>query len=285
MTQVKIIYIDLDAGSQIELRLLSPGLQEPGSERDDAFTRPDFSPREGLVEFLTDKTWDWNSSTPDFANSILDQSSRPPARMWHKLHTMTLVSNECNFRGDGDEEVFCQSIRLKAANFPALRDVALKMPDCRFEGTITLPWSQLTSLTLEAFFGLLSSYFKALKQCTSLQHLRLALNTRNGEFFDRSATPTSDLLLPQLISLTLDLHIESDVLESFLDAATLPSLQQLKISGTVDQTACFQSISELIDRSGCSLAEVNYSTTVEENKRWRRYTEVGEEEGQSEEDE
>ncbi|KAJ3528553.1 hypothetical protein NMY22_g9362 [Coprinellus aureogranulatus] len=260
-----------------ELHLIEPGYHasdaDPDSDEDesdvdsdgvDALTRPNYIARYGLYDFLR-STSDWSRAFidlarfPNFANYLFDKQYKRPARLWHRLRTLTLVSSRDNFVGEGDSEVECNRVFLKPENFPALREVALDLPDCRFHTTFTLPWHQLTSLTLESFIDPFSDYFHALGQCSSLEKLHITIVTRTSWGFEYSmseSSPSAPVTIPALVELAVDLHNRCDIVESFIDKVTLPSLRRVNITGVEDQSAFLQALSRLTERSRCQLDRV-----------------------------
>ncbi|KAJ7659324.1 hypothetical protein DFH06DRAFT_439329 [Mycena polygramma] len=136
-----------------------------------------------------------------------------------------------------DTDAFRQLPRLRSA---ILNDISATC--------ITLPWAQLTSLTLERVF--LYKCVTVLKQTSNLVHCHLILAT---SFWDAEIP---DITLPCLETFYLENWLEDDREISYLDHFIVPSLRTLELPEDFLGTDPIAALASLVSRSGCRLQEV-----------------------------
>ncbi|KAJ7174066.1 hypothetical protein C8R43DRAFT_873594 [Mycena crocata] len=118
---------------------------------------------------------------------------------------------------------------------------------------ITLPWLQLTSLTLLCVYS--SECTLILPHTKNLVHCALALWTTSGPQAPVDVQP--DLTLPRLESLVMMTWTE-DVYPSkhYLDSLILPALRKLVVEDECLGVDPIGSLTSFISRSGCKLQEL-----------------------------
>jgi hypothetical protein len=128
---------------------------------------------------------------------------------------------------------------------PLLRQVILDDSAAR---SVTLPWVQLTSLTLHYAYA--KDSMRILQQTVNLVHCELYL--RDGD------QPQTDITLSRLESLILDLVFINyiSMATGFLDALIVPALRTLRIREEFLGSSPISSLTSFISRSACNLQEV-----------------------------
>ncbi|KAF7369729.1 F-box domain-containing protein [Mycena venus] len=124
---------------------------------------------------------------------------------------------------------------------PLLRTVVLNDAAAAI---VTLPWEQLTSLTLRYVFPVECS--PVLQRAVNLVHCELYL------IGSESGRPWPDITLLHLKSLAFDGR--GDYVSGFLDTIVVPALRYLKIPGHPGSLA---SLGSFISKSRCTLQEVH----------------------------
>ncbi|KAJ7805966.1 hypothetical protein B0H13DRAFT_2487110 [Mycena leptocephala] len=130
---------------------------------------------------------------------------------------------------------------------PLLRQVILDDSAAR---SVTLPWVQLTSLTLHYAYE--KDSMRILQQTVNLVHCELYLRD------DDQPQTDSDITLPRLESLILDLVFINYISTAtgFLDALIVPALRTLRIREEFLGSSPISSLTSFISRSACNLQEV-----------------------------
>ncbi|KAJ7107175.1 hypothetical protein C8R43DRAFT_1114284 [Mycena crocata] len=129
---------------------------------------------------------------------------------------------------------------IKFHGVPLLRSVSFEY---RTEGTVMLPWAQLTSLALDYVFP--EECTPILQQAVNLVHCELAIASESRGTF--SEEPNIQLL--RLESLVLMGGIDRHCLDTF----TVPALRSFHISGQFLTPDPIASLASLISKSGCKL--------------------------------
>ncbi|KAF7343914.1 F-box domain-containing protein [Mycena venus] len=128
---------------------------------------------------------------------------------------------------------------------PLLRTVILT--GC-YTSRITLPWVQLTSLTLNSVVP--DQCVPILQQTASLVHCHLYL----WVFDDSEVFDPPNITLPCLESLSFNPNCDS--VTEFLECFIVPALLTLEIPESFLGSAPIQSLESFISKSGCSLQDV-----------------------------
>lgn len=147
---------------------------------------------------------------------------------------------------------------LEAA--PNLRKVAFRVcgggpcirlrPGTQFD---CIPWAQLTDVSFATISPASCVLLKILNQCTSLVNLEVSLNDENPSSLSKSHVP-SDIVLPELKSLTIDLKSGSRKLAHFLSTIIAPSLSSFTVHSPPWNCKWPQNeFLSFISNSGCSL--------------------------------
>ncbi|KAJ7830955.1 hypothetical protein B0H13DRAFT_2679443 [Mycena leptocephala] len=137
-----------------------------------------------------------------------------------------------------------------ATNF-AFRDAPLLRTVVLFEAdalSVTLPWVQLTSLTLHYVYP--KDCARVLQQTVNLVHGELGLWVNLEEDFQ----PGPDISLPRLESFVI--NPDGDTVPGFLDALIVPALRTLHIREKFLGSSPVSFLTSFISRSGCDLQEV-----------------------------
>ncbi|KAF7356101.1 F-box domain-containing protein [Mycena venus] len=136
------------------------------------------------------------------------------------------------------------AVKISFHEMPMLRTVTLN------DGAIaciSLPWAQLTSLTLIRVYP--SECFPILQQASSLVHCRLDI------FSDTDNEHPNPIRLPNLQSLALTL---ADVaVEGYLETFLVPALNNLEITEGFLMPNPIGSLRSFISKSGCKLHRVH----------------------------
>ncbi|KAK7024899.1 F-box domain-containing protein [Favolaschia claudopus] len=114
---------------------------------------------------------------------------------------------------------------------------------------ISLPWSQLTSLTLSWIY--IEHCISILRQTTHLVHCTFDLYFHPGTQND-----FVELVLPQLETLDVQTDAVSPLYGHFFQCLVAPALQHLRIPEHLLQPNPIESLSSFISRSGCHLDEL-----------------------------
>ncbi|KAJ7660786.1 hypothetical protein DFH06DRAFT_1472092 [Mycena polygramma] len=126
---------------------------------------------------------------------------------------------------------------------PLLRTVAL---NDNAAANITLPWTQLTSLTLAWLYP--SECSPVLQQTPNLIHCRLGLS-----YNDHDQGQQPDIRLPHLESFVLDGRV---LLDGYLETFITPALSSLTISEWIVLPDPFERVKLFISKSGCNIQKV-----------------------------
>ncbi|KAJ6554303.1 hypothetical protein B0H19DRAFT_144549 [Mycena capillaripes] len=134
---------------------------------------------------------------------------------------------------------------------PLLRSAAL---DNFTAETITLPWAQLTSLTLRDVHP--SECLPVLKQTFNLVHCELCF--WEDQLWANELPPTGahDIMFPCLESLTLR-NPDGMTLEDFLVILVVPALRSLRVPERLLGLDPISLLTSVISKSGCKLQEVS----------------------------
>ncbi|KAJ7850434.1 hypothetical protein B0H13DRAFT_1905670 [Mycena leptocephala] len=117
---------------------------------------------------------------------------------------------------------------------------------------ITLPWMDLTSLTL--CWVTPSEYLPILQQTSNLVHCELSLFYH---FDGDDLGPTSTIVLPCLESLTLRRTSSGNVTTGHLDTLTAPALRSLTVPERFLGSNPLELLTSFISRSSCKLQELH----------------------------
>ncbi|KAJ7841549.1 hypothetical protein B0H13DRAFT_2676765 [Mycena leptocephala] len=113
--------------------------------------------------------------------------------------------------------------------------------------SVILPWAQLTSLNLLWVYP--HECVPILQQTSSLVRCKL-------ELFPYSNQPWSDITLPCLESLTLQLADPDQPVADFLEIFIVPALRTLEIQEQFLEPNPIESLTAFISKSGCKLEDV-----------------------------
>ncbi|KAF7334427.1 F-box domain-containing protein [Mycena venus] len=139
------------------------------------------------------------------------------------------------------------------SGLPLLRTVIL---DDMAALHVTLPWAQLTSLTLQRVY--LHECVPILQQTLNILHCQL-------ELFLSELTDNIDITLPRVRELTLKDPSVGSVKVNYLQAFIVPALCTLEIPERFLGTAPIETLAAFISASGCELQEIRVT-----EKRGRR---------------
>ncbi|KAJ7629790.1 hypothetical protein DFH06DRAFT_1480333 [Mycena polygramma] len=146
-----------------------------------------------------------------------------------------------------DQDPLEDSLTLREV--PLLRTVALNDEALSH---ITLPWTQLTSLTLIRVFP--SEFLPILMQTPNLVLCKLSICFHDPE-------PRRDIRLPCLESLALLAFNDARPVTNFLSDLTVPALRILEIPESFLSHDPIESLAAFISRSGCTFEELRVTGT------------------------
>ncbi|KAJ7655823.1 hypothetical protein DFH06DRAFT_483982 [Mycena polygramma] len=144
-----------------------------------------------------------------------------------------------------DEEV---SLLVELFSVPKLRSVVLTK-----YGTpnITLPWAQLTVLTLDTLYR--DEYIPILRQTPNLRQCTLVVLLESED----PSSQRQELTLPYLESLTIDTAAHSDAASRIPDIFIVPALGSLNISESLLGCKPVDTLRAFISTAGCILEKVH----------------------------
>jgi hypothetical protein len=253
------------------LNILSPSMvdEENAESCDtrDVLTVDPYIPRPGLVEFI-ESTRDWSSAEldlqkyPAFIGYIFGCRRRGKAlEMWKRLRTLSLFSGSWNTPPEGEESVACGQIRMTQESYPMLQNVTLQLKCCSVKGW-ELPWSQLTSLTLEMLVDSHSDYLDIISWCGNLRTFHLAMGEISN--WDDGRGNSRMVTAPSLRFLSIDpgLSSLSEMATNFVDKLRLPSLKRLEIQDDSDHwspvdDSFISTLHSCIQRSSCNVRHLS----------------------------
>ncbi|KAJ7859481.1 hypothetical protein B0H14DRAFT_628418 [Mycena olivaceomarginata] len=129
--------------------------------------------------------------------------------------------------------------KVSSLDAPLLRTVVL---NDNAAGHLTLPWAQLTALTLPGFFP---------RECVAiLQHASNLVHCELKLFDDGVDVP--DISLPSLQSLT----VTGDAGPGFLETLIAPTLRDLRVSESLLEPECIETLAAFISKSCCQLQKL-----------------------------
>jgi hypothetical protein len=128
---------------------------------------------------------------------------------------------------------------------PLLRTVCLTGTAASY---VTLPWSQLTCLTLR--YAYRRECTPVLQKTTNLVHCKLYLSATVHD------EPEPDIVLPSLESLTF-YHNGDTPVTGYLTTFIVPALCSLEVPEQFLEPNPIRSLKSFISKSGCSLQEVH----------------------------
>ncbi|KAJ7108419.1 hypothetical protein C8R43DRAFT_186446 [Mycena crocata] len=137
---------------------------------------------------------------------------------------------------------------IRLGGVPLLRSAVLGY---NTSGSVTLPWQQLTSLTLDRVHPNEST--RILQQAPNLLHCEIVLTAEDD------SVQEGDVVLPSLHSLQLNaLEIEEPInsATAYLRRFIAPALQRLEV---VDEPDPIPPLASFISKSGCKLQELHIS--------------------------
>ncbi|KAJ6559856.1 hypothetical protein B0H19DRAFT_1375827 [Mycena capillaripes] len=114
---------------------------------------------------------------------------------------------------------------------------------------ITLPWSQLTSLTLR--FIRFENCLPVLQQTTNLVHCELNLFSGAGS----PGQSQGDITIPRLESLTLN-SLDEGHFTGYLNTFVVPALRRLQVTEIFLYPNPIQSLTAYLSKSGCTPLEI-----------------------------
>lgn len=229
-------------------------------------------------------------------------TSPQPSRIWSTVHTLDLsmpldkeqVDDIDDFgllpqqahESHEERSSTTPKFSLTAKTCPKLRNVSLKMA-ARNLHQWTLPWSQLTDLTLGAFTNPFSDYVRILRDCGALEKLDVYVELTHKRFYlpkalrDPGAVPV-EAALPRLHTLALRADVRCDMLESLVGCLRLPSLHTFSYTNSFDEdvgdryfsTQVINWLSTLIKKSHCSIKKLTldlYEATLKDSALSQRF--------------
>ncbi|RXW20701.1 hypothetical protein EST38_g5162 [Candolleomyces aberdarensis] len=239
----------------------------PCSDGEDALTEHHYVSRPGLIDFVK-STRGWEvveidlHDYPGFVQDVFHCGrNQQPLRTWTRVRSLSLFSDWRNMPPEGEDSFDCGLLRMTQQSFPMLRVVNLDLKCCSLLSW-TLPWAQLTELTLGMLADLFSWYLEVLGRCSALQTFRLTV----GEIQrcdDGHGGGGRRVTVPRLRVFSIDARESyADLAKSFFDKIQLPELETLEIkdrqssySEYEGSDSFFESLRGCFRRSRCSVRD------------------------------
>lgn len=253
----------------------------------------------GLFKFIY-QSGNWESISIRFtddidsAGGLVPQFFRPEGvtsklswRMWRTVHTLdisTEFNREPEYHNENHprymsprqvipldehedhEERFSASpcLKLTAEACPALRTVSLQLTG-RNLLQWSLPWRQLTDLTLRTFANPFSDYGRVLRQCEALLTLEIHVDLPNRHCKIPDTRLGVHISLPRLHTLVLREDALSDMLLNLVGVIRAPSLHTFSYRNDIDEDdyrdllsfCVIETLSALIKKSSCSIRSLS----------------------------
>ncbi|KAJ7659329.1 hypothetical protein DFH06DRAFT_1472691 [Mycena polygramma] len=137
------------------------------------------------------------------------------------------------------------SIKLTDSDAPLLHTAILDLAAAAYA---TLPWTQLTSLTLRILY--FSNCLRVLQQTTNLVHCELDIHPD-----ENLPAVYPDLTFPRLESLALN-NLNAGPMTGCLDSFIAPGLRRLQLQEIFLRPNPLDSLASFISKSGCKLKEL-----------------------------
>ncbi|KAF5313694.1 hypothetical protein D9611_010103 [Ephemerocybe angulata] len=194
------------------------------------------------------------STLPEKAEQVDEEEHarlRKKFRVWPKLDTLRINTRGRSWMSDAHRCVFT------AERAPALRDLELKLWVDHPIWLWTLPYAQLTHLTLATetadtvLLGIVA-------RCASLESLTITLRDWEGTWKKPHSPPTDQVALSHLKKLSVQIEdarcLSHRIGRDFLNFIDTPQLESLEVvTRNVDRASCFI---HLLKRSKCQIREL-----------------------------